>query len=65
MWPSSELSADELNKMVLLIDEDISGKVTISEYYQYLAAFNMRVEPTSEEYLSADSDPSSSLDLRR
>jgi hypothetical protein len=40
-----------MNKLILLIDEDISGKVTMKEYYGYLSAFNMRMEHSGEEYI--------------
>lgn len=35
--------------MIMLIDEDLSGNVSIKEYYDYLSAFNIRGEETRDE----------------
>lgn len=45
---NTELTNDEMQKMGLLIDEDISGKVSIREYYEYLSAFNIRGESVGD-----------------
>lgn len=45
-----ELSKDEFLRLEYLIDEDLSGEISYSEYRGYLEAFGVRKEFSAQEY---------------